>query len=103
MTIRLFLFILLIFGCLMFSAGGYVQQTFAPGTYLERLVYAENVGKAIDVDQAITFIYECEKRHQYYADRPDECNEIRGSVEFHQGCVEKYRAIIALLRELGEK
>lgn len=101
---RLFLFILIIFGCLMFSAGAYVQQRFEPqGRYLERLVYAENVGEAIDVDQAITFIYECEKRHQYYVDRPDECNEIIGSVEFHQGCVEKYRAIIALLRELGEK
>ena len=49
--------------------------------------------------EAIEFLDYCIFAHQYYADRPEECNLMSGTPEWNAECAEIYKWFLALIEE----
>jgi len=59
-------------------------------------------GEEITIAQAIQYLGRASESHLYYINQPEKLMErsikgVPGDIEFHQGCVDRYQAIINLL------
>ena len=97
---------LLIFGslllCLCLFFGG---VSFGYGLGLNDFWNPETPGEEITIEQAVQYLEKATKGHLYYLNHPKELNEMRlftpkATIEFHQGCVDRYHAIINLLNSM---
>ena len=72
-----------------------------------KIMYPGPVVESIDIDTAIEYLAKARYSHQYYIDNPEKltvADIARGrTVEFHQGCVDRYTAIINLLESLKDE